>query len=421
MGEWREGGGKSEMTMNQLGEATGFSNPDLGPSQAEAPAPLARFWSGKPPVVLQVIPALETGGAERGCVDVALALAESGATPLVASEGGGLTRELDRAFVKHFKLPLATKNPLKIRRNAKILAKIIRDFGVDIVHARSRAPAWSAWAACQETGARFMTTFHAPYNFSNNMKKWYNSVMARGERVIAVSDFVRRHVEENYGVGPDRLRLIHRCYDPAVFSPDRVSAARMIQLAAKWRLPDDKPVVLLPGRLTRWKGQTVLIDALARLNRRDVHCVLAGSDQGRRGFTQELETRIRRAGLDGLVHIAGHCADMAAAYALSTVVVSASREPEAFGRVIVEAQAMGKPVIVSDIGAVKETVLAGETGWVVPPDDPAALADALGHALSLTPAQQDAVGERTRAFVEAYFTKDRMCADTLAVYAELTR
>lgn len=405
---------------HQYGGAAAAGNPDDGRAADYAPrCPAPPPWPGRPPVVLQVIPALETGGAERGCVDVALALAAAGATPLVASSGGGLARELDRAFIRHITLPLATKNPLKIRRNAGILARLIRELKVDIVHARSRAPAWSAHIACQLTGARFMTTFHAPYNFSNGLKKWYNSVMAQGERVIAISDFIRRHVEENYAVDPARIRLIHRCYDPAVFAPERVSAARMIQLATQWRLPDDKPVVMLPARLTRWKGQTVLIDALAKLNRPDVHCLLVGSDQGRHGFTHELETRIRRAGLQGQVHLTGHCSDMAAAYALSTVVVSASREPEAFGRVIVEAQAMGKPVIVSQVGAVQETVRPGETGWVVPPDDPDALAAALAEAFSLSPGQLDTIGERTRAFVAQHFTKERMCADTLAVYAEL--
>jgi glycosyltransferase involved in cell wall biosynthesis len=408
-----------QATAHHYGETAGLSNPyaprPYGPCIASPPP-----WpGGRAPVVLQVIPALETGGAERGCVDVALALAEAGATPLVASSGGGLVRELDRAFIKHVKLPLATKNPLKIHRNAGILAQIIKEYGVDIVHARSRAPAWSAQIACGRTGARYMTTFHAPYNFSWELKKRYNSVMARGERVIAISDFIRRHVEDNYAVEPERIRLIHRCYDPAVFSPDRVSAARMIQLATQWRLPDHKPVVMLPARLTRWKGQTVLIDALAKLKRRDVHCLLVGSDQGRTGFTQELQSRIHRLGLDGFVHITGHCSDMAAAYALSTVVVSASREPEAFGRVIVEAQAMGKPVIVSDTGAVKETVAAGETGWVVPVDDPDALAAALNQALDLTHEQLEIVGEHARAFVAQHFTKERMCADTLSVYAEL--
>jgi len=389
-------------------------------SRNPAPGPTPSFADrAKPPVVLQVVPTLGTGGAERGCRDMALAWADAGGVPLVASEGGPMVRELDRAGIRHITLPLASKNPLVIRKNAAKLEKIIRDEGVDIVHARSRAPAWSAWMACQRTGARYMTTFHAPYNFKSGMKRWYNSVMARGERVIAISDFVRRHILDSYDVDPARIRTIHRGIDPAVFSPDRVSSARMIQLAQQWRLPDDKPVILLPGRLTRWKGQTVLIEALEKLGRKDVCALLVGSDQGRTGYRQELEERARRAGLAGVVHMTDHCSDMAAAYLLSTVVVSASREPEAFGRVIVEAQAMGKPVIVTSIGAYQETVLPGETAWVVPPDDADALAKALDEALSLTQEQREAIGARAQAFVADRYTKQRMCADTLAVYAEL--
>ncbi|PNQ96136.1 glycosyl transferase [Azospirillum argentinense] len=374
---------------------------------------------GRRPVVLQVLPALVTGGAERGCIDVALALAQAGALPLVASEGGPMAAELDRAGIRHITLPLASKNPLVIRRNARKLEAIIRENGVDIVHARSRAPAWSAWLACQATGARYMTTFHAPYNYKNGLKRWYNSVMARGERIIAISDFIRRHILENYAVDPAVIRTIHRGIDPLSFAPERVSSARMIQLAQKWRLPDDKPVILLPGRLTRWKGQTVLIDALAKLGRKDVCALLVGSDQGRTGYRQELEEQVRRAGLEGVVKMTDHCNDMAAAYRLSTVVVSASQEPEAFGRVIAEAQAMGRPVIVSAIGAYQETVIPGETAWVVPPADPDALAKALDEALSLTTEQRDAIGARARVFVAERYTKQRMCADTLAVYAEL--
>lgn len=376
-------------------------------------------WTGRPPVVLQVLPALATGGAERGAIDVAIALKEAGGRPLVASEGGPMVRELDRAGIPHLTLPLATKNPLRIRRNARTLEVLIRSHGVDIVHARSRAPAWSAHLAARAAGVPFMTTFHAPYNFSNRLKRWYNSVMARGDRVIAISAFIRDHILANYAVDPAAIRVIHRGIDTEVFAPDAVAPARMIQLARQWRLPDDRPVILLPGRLTRWKGQSVLIDALARLDRRDVCCLLVGSDQGRTGYRQELEQQIRERGLDGVVFMTDHCADMAAAYLLSTVVVSASQEPEAFGRVIVEAQAMGKPVIVTGIGAWRETVCDGETAWVVPPADPDALAQALAQALAMSEADRAALGAHARAFVADRYTKDRMCADTLAVYAEL--
>ena len=373
----------------------------------------------KPPVVLQVVPGLATGGAERGCVDVGVALAATGAHTLVASAGGPMTRELDRAGVEHVRLALDSKNPWTIWRNADRLAEIIRAEGVEVVHARSRAPAWSAWLAAQRTGARFMTTFHAPYNFKSRLKQRYNSVMAKGERIIAISEFIRSHILDNYEVSPEVVRVIHRGIDHGIFHPDRVTQPRLIQLAQQWRLPDDRPVVLLPGRLTRWKGQLDLIDALAKLKRRDVVCLMVGGDQGRHRYRRELEHRIAQHDLGGVVHLVDHCTDMAAAYMLSTVVVSASREPEAFGRVIVEAQAMGKPVIVTNIGAVMETVIPGETAEIVPPADPEALADALAHALSLTGEERAMVAERAMAHATKHFHKERMCRETLAVYREL--
>jgi len=376
-------------------------------------------FGGGRPVILQVIPTLVTGGAERGCVDVAAAIQRAGGTALVVSEGGPLARELERYGARHITLPVASKNPLRLRANAKRLAALIRAEGVALIHARSRAPAWSAFWAARETGIPFVTTFHAPYNFKGRLKKFYNSVMARGDRVIAVSGFVYDHVAQHYGVGPDRLRLIHRGVDIASLSPDKVSQARMAALIQAWRLPEDQRIILLPGRLTRWKGQLVLIEAMAALGRTDVRAVLVGDDQGRTRYREELVDRIRALGLERQVTIAGHCSDMPAAYMLADVVVSPSIEPEAFGRVIAEAQAMGRPVIVSDLGAVKETVVDGETGLVVPPADPQALARAIGAVLGLDPLQRRAVGRDAMAHARTHFTRDRMCAATLAVYAEL--
>jgi len=371
------------------------------------------------PVVLQVLPALVTGGAERGAIDVAAALHQAGGTPLVASAGGPMARELERWRVPHFTLPLDSKNPLVMLRNVDRLSRIIREHNVDIVHARSRAPAWSALGAARRTGVPFMTTFHAPYNFSGKLKRFYNSVMAKGDRVIAISEFIRDHILTNYEIDPARIRVIHRGIDINNFSPDRVSPERVIQLAKAWRLPDDHQVIMLPGRLTRWKGQTVLIDALAKLGRRDVLCLMVGSDQGRSGYRQELEEQTKRLGLESVVRLVDHCNDMPAAYMLADVVVSASSDPEAFGRVIVEAQAMGRPVIVTNHGAVRETVIAGETAWAVPPNDADALAEALADALGLDADQRAILGERAMNYVNARFTRDRMCSDTLAVYNEL--
>lgn len=373
----------------------------------------------RPRTVLQVLPALETGGVERGAVDIATAVAAAGWRALVASSGGAMVRELVRAGAEHVTLPLARKSPFALRANVAPLAALIESEGVDIVHARSRAPAWSAYEAARRTGRPFVTTFHGTYNFGNSLKRWYNGVMARGDRVIAISDFIADHVRRNYGVGDERLRMVPRGIDLEVFDPARVNSERIVQLAGKWRLPDGVPVVMLPGRLTRWKGQTALIDALTILGRRDVCCLLVGDDQGRRGYRKELERRIRTRGLDGVVRIVGHCDDMAAAYMLADAVVSASLDPEAFGRVAVEAQAMGRPTIVTDHGAARETVLAGETGWLTPPGNAGALARALEEALALDADARETLASRAMPRVRAKFSKQAMCDRTLAIYREL--
>jgi glycosyltransferase involved in cell wall biosynthesis len=374
--------------------------------------------TGRPPVVLQVLPSLISGGAERGTVELAGALVEAGWTSYVASGGGPLEREVARAGATHLTLPLASKNPLVIRRNTVALVRLIRQLGVDIVHARSRAPAWSACAAASVTGRRFVTTFHNAYGARTALKRRYNSVMARGDRVIAISDFVADHAATVYGIGRDRLRTIPRGVDLEIFDPNRVGAQRVINLARQWRLPDGMPVVMLPGRLTRWKGGLDFIAAVAKLGRCDVCCVLAGSEQ-RPGFRRELEGAIRENGLAGLFRIVEECRDMPAAYMLADVVVSASRDPEGFGRVIVEAQAMGRPVVATDHGGARETIVPSVTGWLVPPREPAVLAAAIGEALSIAVEERQQLAQRSIAHIAARYTRQAMCAGTIRVYEEL--
>jgi glycosyltransferase involved in cell wall biosynthesis len=371
------------------------------------------------PVVLQVLPALDTGGVERGTIDIAAAVAAAGGRSLVASSGGRMLKELGRSGATHVTLPLHAKGFFAIRRNAAALAKLIRDEGVDIVHARSRAPAWAARMACGRTGTHFVTTFHGTYNMGPPFKKFYNAVMLRGERVIAISNFIADHIEQNYHVDPARLCVIHRGVDLDIFDPQRVPAVRVIQLAEKWRLPDDVPVVMLPGRLTRWKGQLLLVEALARLRNDRVRCLFVGDDQGRSGYRRQLEKLVRRRGLEGVVHLVGSCSDMPAAYMLADVVVSASTDPEAFGRVMAEAQAMGKPVVGADHGASGELVLPGETGWLFKPGDAEDLAAKLDHALSLDTAARETLAAKSIANVRANFSREDMCARTLTVYEEV--
>ena len=329
-----------------------------------------------------------------------------------------MEHQLTRVGARHLKLPLASKNPLVMRRNAAALFEIIRRHKIDIVHARSRAPAWSAWSAARATRRRFVTTFHNAYDIDLPLKHWYNSVMARGERVIAISHFVGDYVARTYGVGPDRLRIIPRGVDIAAFDPRRVNGDRVIALATSWRVPDDTAVVMLPGRLTRWKGGIDFIEAIARLGRRDLCCLLVGAEQ-RPGFRRELETRIERRGLGGMFRIVEDCRDMPAAYVLADVVVSASTDPEGFGRVIIEAQAMGRPVVATDHGGARETILPGVTGWLVPPRDPAALAAAINEALQLDTAGRAAFARRAIAQVTAGYTRDAMCGKTIDLYEEL--
>jgi glycosyltransferase involved in cell wall biosynthesis len=372
----------------------------------------------RPPAVLQVIPSLVSGGVERGTVEVATALVAAGWTAIVASSGGPMERELARAGVEHIHLPLASKNPLTIRRNAGALARIIREHKIDIVHARSRAPAWSAWKAARTTRRRFVTTFHNAYDTGAPFKHWYNSVMARGERVIAISDFVAGHAASEYGIGADRLRTIPRGVDLKLFDANRVNGDRVADLAAKWRVPDGFAVVMLPGRLTRWKGGLDFIEAIAQLGRHDLCCLLVGAEQ-RAGFRRELEAAIERHGLIGQFRIVEDCRDIAAAYVLADVVVSASTDPEGFGRTIVEAQAMGRPVIATDHGGARETVVPGNTGWLVPPGDTAALATAIDHALRLDSDARRAFAQRARAHIFEGFTREAMCSRTIDVYEEL--
>ena len=369
--------------------------------------------------VLQVLPALETGGVERGTVEMVQAIVRAGGNALVASAGGRLVAAVERAGGTHITLQLASKNPARIWRNAARLAFLIRAAEVDIVHARSRAPAWSAWLACRKTGARFVTTWHGVYKENAPGKRRYNAVMARGERIIAISQFVAAKLKSRHHVDPGRLRVIPRGVDTALFDPAVVTAERTARLAAQWRLPEGAPVIMLPARLTRWKGQSVMLEAMARLERKDVYLVMVGADQGRNRFRRELLARAQTLGLAERVRLVGHCDDMAAALMMADVVANPSVEPEPFGRTVIEAQAMGRAVVVSDAGGTAETVEHGVTGWRVRPADPGALAATIDVILRMSPADRAAIGARARASVCTNYTTAAMQQATLEVYREL--
>jgi glycosyltransferase involved in cell wall biosynthesis len=367
--------------------------------------------------VLQVLPAMGAGGVPRGTVEVAAAQVAAGWRALVASAGGPGVAALEAAGAEHIALPLESKNPFAIAANGRRLEALIRNRGIDLIHARSRAPAWSALLAARGAAIPFVTTFHGTYGHANALKRRYNRVMIKGDRVIAISEHIARHMREVYGTPAERIRVIPRGVDLSVFDPAGVTPERVAALRQAWGA-GDVPVVLLPGRLTAWKGQSVLVEA-ARLSQRPMRIVLAGDAQGRERYVARLRDQIAAAGLSDAVIMPGNVGDMAAACLAADVVVSASTDPEAFGRVAIEGQAMGRPVIASAHGGSLESVADGETGWLVPPGDAEALAAALERCLAMPEAERGAMGAAGIARVRAHFTKDKMCAATLAVYSEL--
>lgn len=367
--------------------------------------------------ILQVLPSLHGGGVERGTVDIAQALVEAGHRATVASSAGAMIRDLEKAGADYFRLPLKRKNPLVMWRNIGRLSRLIEGEKVDLVHARSRAPAWSAYYAARRTGRPFVTTIHGAYGAGNAAKRAYNSIMTRGDRVIAISEFIRDYALSTYpGLSEDRVTVIYRGVDTHLFRPGSVPAARIVQLAQAWSLPDGAPVILLPGRLTRLKGQSVLIRALAACSSDEAVLVIVGADAGREAYKVELRKLATEAGVGDRIRFAGHCRDMPAAYSLASVVISGSTKPEGFGRTAVEGQAMGRPVIVTDHGGARETVLPGETGWRVPPGDHVAMAAAIDEALALSQPERDVLAERSVAHVISQFSLELMKQRTLALY-----
>ncbi len=375
--------------------------------------------------VLQVIPNLEAGGAERTTIEIAEALTQAGHRGLVASVGGRLEGELAAAGGVLLRVPLASINPLTLWANRGALLTIIRREGVDIVHARSRAPAWSALWAARAAKIPFVTTYHGAYNARNALKRWYNAVMARGDVVIANSHFIADHIRREHAFAADRITVIPRGVDVAAFRPDAVSVERIAAQRVAWDLAadDPRPVILMPGRLTRWKGQEIAIDALAALKARGgpaAVLVMPGDHQGRHDYVAGLHKRIAAAGLRDSVRLPGHCSDMPAAFRAADVVVSASIEPEAFGRVAAEAQCAQRLVIASDHGGARETVDPDVGGWRVPPGDPEALAQALAGFFALEPTRRAALEAAVAARARAVYATAALQRDTLAVYGRIT-
>jgi len=376
--------------------------------------------------VLQIIPALNSGGAERTTVDIAEALADAGARALVASEGGRLVSELEAKGGTFIAFPASTKNPLSIWRNAERLEALCREHRVDLIHARSRAPAWSVLLAARRLKIPFVTTVHGNHKSGSFLKRLYNSVMARGDRVIANSARTAEWIMQHYPWAVPNIVTIPRGTDLRGFSRDAVNQSRCRELRARWGIPDEIRIILMAARITPLKGHVIALQAFTevmRQRREPLALVFVGDDKGREAFAAELDRTIIERGLAGHVFRVGHCADMPAAYALADLVIMPSIEPEGFGRSVVEAQAMGAPVIARDLGATPGTIIPRTdderlnfTGWIVPAGDASRLADAMIEALTLPSDAVRALGVRARSHVEAHFSLSAMTEATLGVY-----
>ena len=376
--------------------------------------------------VLQVIPKLGYGGAETGCYDIAHYLAEKDCGSYISTSGGELLKFIKKNKVKLFRLPVHSKNPFVIILNTIILSFLILINNINIIHARSRAPAWACFFACFITRRNFVTTFHGTYNFKNRFKKFYNSVMLRSKLTIAGSNFIFDHINQNYSEYLNRkkkLRVVFRGINIDFYNPKNISILKKEKLRKEWELVSNKFTILMPGRLTNWKGQEKFIDALNILiedyNCSNFQAVILGSDQGRKVYKKKLIDLVQRYRLNNKIKFINHCKEMPLAYSLADVVVSASTSPEAFGRVSVEAQAMGKPIIASNIGGSKETILKGKSGFLYNYEDPRELAKTINNVIELDQDSLISIGNEGRKNVTKKFDVESMCDSTLREYKKL--
>jgi len=379
--------------------------------------------------VLQVIPKLGFGGAETGCYDLAHYLPEQNCKSFLITSGGELLKYVRRNKVKVIRLPVQSKNPIVIFINAIIIFFILLIYNIDIVHARSRAPAWSCLWACFFSRKKFVTTFHGTYNFSGKLKHFYNSVMVRSKLIIGGSNFIFNHINKNYQkyLNPKKKKLmvIFRGINLEYFNTKNISEKKMNILLSNWKIDKKNFIILLPGRLTRWKGQEILIESLSLLaeeyNKENFHAIILGSNQGRDVYSKKLSLLVERHRLRKKITFIESCKEMPIAYKLSDLVISSSIEPEAFGRVAVEAQAMKKPIVASDIGGSKETVLNGKSGLFYKYNDPKELAKAINKVMELSKKSLSLMGEQGRRNVEKKFNVDQMCQTTFTEYKKLLK
>ena len=377
--------------------------------------------------VLQVIPKLDYGGAETGCYDLAHFLPEQGCKSFIVTSGGVLLKFIKKEKVKVFRLPVQSKNPILILFNAIIISLIILIYNINIIHARSRAPAWSCLIATKITSRKFVTTFHGTYNFSNRFKKFYNSVMVRSHLIIAGSNFIFSHINENYGDfflnRKRKLLVIFRGINANYFNPQKISLSKIEKFSKKNSIDRDKFIILLPGRLSFWKGQKIFIEALKllseQINNQPFEGIIIGGDQGKSVYKKQLIALVERYRLKKIIKFIDHCDEMPVAYKIANLVCSCSSEPEAFGRISVEAQSMGIPIIASDIGASTETIVKDKTGFLFKSGDSNALTNAIIMVMQKDYNSLKSIGFEGRKNILKKFDVDKMCHTTFTEYKKL--
>ena len=377
--------------------------------------------------VLQVIPKLGYGGAETGCYDLAHFLPEQGCKSFIVTSGGVLLKFIKKEKVKVFRLPVQSKNPILILFNAIIISLIILIYNINIVHARSRAPAWSCLIATKITSRKFVTTFHGTYNFNNRFKKFYNSVMVRSHLTIAGSNFIFSHINENYGDfflnRKRKLLVIFRGINANYFNPQKISLSKIEKFSKKNSIDRDKFIILLPGRLSFWKGQKIFIEALKllseQINNQPFEGIIIGGDQGKSVYKKQLIALVERYRLKKIIKFIDHCDEMPVAYKIANLVCSCSSEPEAFGRVSVEAQSMGIPIVASDIGGSTETIVKDKTGFLFKSGDSNALTNAIIMVMQKDYNSLKSIGFEGRKNILKKFDVDKMCHTTFTEYKKL--
>ncbi len=378
--------------------------------------------------VLQVIPKLGYGGAEVGCYDLAHYLAENNCSSYIVTSGGELLKYVNKKKVKVIKLPVHSKNPILMFLNFLILTFIILLKNISIVHVRSRAPAWSSLLATKITNRKFVTTFHGTYNFSNPIKKFYNSVMLRSDLIIAGSNFIFSHINENYSEylnSKKKFLVIFRGINTEYFDPKAVKQSEELKLISDWEIQKDKKLILLPGRLTSWKGQEMFIESLNLANKKlqdqNFYAIILGSDQGRNVYKKKLLRLVEQYRLNNQVKFVDYCKHMPSAYKISNIVVSSSIKPEAFGRISVEAQSMEKPIIASNIGGSKETIINDKTGFLFDAGNSISLSKKIVEVLQLDETTLKSLGNEGRKNVIKKFNIEKMCISTYSEYKKLIK